>query len=92
MARQNPRGAGQLLRGMKARLDSADLFADIAVPALVVVGELDALIPLEASRAVADGVAGATLVVLEGIGHSIPLEAPLAAAVALGELLDRSGG
>lgn len=92
MARQSPRGAVGLLRGMKARLDSADLFADITVPVVVVAGALDALIPLEASRAVAEGVDGATLVVLEGIGHSITLEAPLEAAAALGELLDRSSG
>jgi len=91
MARANPRGAVQLLRGMKARLDSSDLFADIAVPTLVIAGELDAMVPVEASRAVAEGVAGATLIVLDGIGHSLPLEAPIPTAVALAELLARSG-
>lgn len=91
MARQSPRGAVQLLRGMKSRLDSSDLFADIDVPVLVVAGDRDALIPLDAAQAIADGVAGAQLVVLEGIGHSIGPEAPVQTAAALRELLERSG-
>jgi pimeloyl-ACP methyl ester carboxylesterase len=83
MARQDPRGAAQLLRGMKERLDSRDLFADVAVPAVVIAGGEDALIPLEVTREVAEGISGARFVLLEDVGHSVMVEAPERAAAAL---------
>jgi pimeloyl-ACP methyl ester carboxylesterase len=83
MARQDPRGAAQLLRGMKERLDSKDLLGDVGVPALVIAGREDALIPLEASREIADGIGGARLVIAENVGHSIMVEAPERAAAEL---------
>jgi pimeloyl-ACP methyl ester carboxylesterase len=85
MARQDPRGSVQLLRGMKERLDCSDLFADIGVPTLVIAGSQDAAVPFEASRQISDSVAGARLVVLEGVGHSTMVEAPGPCGAALAE-------
>ncbi|HEY4440162.1 MAG TPA: alpha/beta hydrolase, partial [Candidatus Elarobacter sp.] len=41
MARQNPRGCAQLVRGMAQRLDSHDLLEDVTVPSLVIAGAED---------------------------------------------------
>ena len=49
---------------------------EIAAPALVVAGELDAETPVAYSQALADGLADAELVVLEGVGHLAASEAP----------------
>ncbi len=46
----------------------ADL-ADIAVPALILHGELDDSIPIAHAHAFADGLSGATLTVIPGMGH-----------------------
>jgi len=47
-------------------------FADVAVPTLVVHGELDPVFPLAHGLALRDAVPGARLVVLEGAGHELP--------------------
>ncbi|WP_404383702.1 alpha/beta fold hydrolase [Knoellia locipacati] len=47
-------------------------FADVAVPALVVHGEVDPVFPLAHGRALRDAIPGARLVVLEGAGHELP--------------------
>ena len=83
MARQSPRGAAQLVRGMKERLDSHDLLPDIAVPALIVAGADDAYLRTETLRETAAAIAGAELVVLDGVGHAPMLEAPAPTADAL---------
>jgi pimeloyl-ACP methyl ester carboxylesterase len=85
MARQDPRGSVQLLRGMKERLDCSDLFVDIHVPTLVIAGTADGAVPLEASRHISDVVQGARLVVLDGVGHSIMVAAPGPCGAALAE-------
>lgn len=76
MARQDPQGAVHLLRGMKERLSSEDVLEDVRVPTLVVCGAQDRLVPLAWSRRIADEVPGAMLVVVDGAGHTLPLEAP----------------
>jgi pimeloyl-ACP methyl ester carboxylesterase len=47
-------------------------FADVAVPTLVVHGDLDPLLPLAHGEALRDAVPGARLVVLPGGGHDLP--------------------
>ncbi|MBC8363802.1 MAG: alpha/beta fold hydrolase [Actinobacteria bacterium] len=56
--------------------DVRDQLAAIAVPTLVIVGELDPATPPHVSRMLADGIPGATLVELPGVGHLTPNEAP----------------
>jgi len=77
MEAQPPAGIIGALHGMAARPDSTDLLAGIDVPALVVVGDEDAFIPLEQARALTAAIgSGARLAVIEGAGHLPPMEQP----------------
>ncbi|MBB3344789.1 alpha/beta hydrolase [Luteimonas sp. RC10] len=57
--------------------------AAIRCPTLVVAAKDDRLRSLEESKALATAIPGATLEVLEGTGHLVPLEAPAALAESL---------
>jgi pimeloyl-ACP methyl ester carboxylesterase len=63
-------------QAMAARPDSFDSLRTVDVPALVIVGEEDALTPPGEARALADAIPGAQLVVVEQAGHLSSLEAP----------------
>jgi proline iminopeptidase len=54
---------------LRAHYDVRPRLGEIGVPALVVVGESDWVCPPSASRAIADGIPGAELVVLPAAGH-----------------------
>ncbi len=75
------RGAGQ---GVMAPLHSR--LSDIAVPTLVICGELDAT-GVDRGRAVADGIPGARLAIVAGAGHTPHLETPSAFLRLAGEHL-----
>ena len=53
-----------------------DRLVEIAVPTLVIAGELDPETPVAYARALVDGLPNAELVVLDGIGHLAVSEAP----------------
>lgn len=72
----SPEGAAAASRGMALRLDSKDVLARFAGPALVVVGEKDVITPPERARAMADLIAGARLERVPGAGHLSNLENP----------------
>ncbi len=78
------------LAGMAARPDRSHLLASITVPTLVLVGEEDAVNPPAEARAMADAIPGAELVVVPGVGHLPPLEAPAATNTALARFLRHS--
>lgn len=73
--------------GMAGRRDSQDVLEGLYLPALVIAGAEDRLIPLTESEAMARAVPGARLVVLENAGHLACLEAPAAFNGALWEFL-----
>lgn len=56
--------------------DMSSRLAKIVVPTLVLCGENDPSTPLPLSRVIADGIAGARLVVLPGLQHLPMVEAP----------------
>ena len=56
--------------------DVRERLAEITASALVIAGELDEETPLAYSRALADGLPAAELVVLDGVGHLAISEAP----------------
>jgi 3-oxoadipate enol-lactonase len=64
------------LHALRDRADSTSTLADLDVPALVLVGEEDALTPPEASREIVAGLPRGQLVELPGAGHLTPLERP----------------
>ena len=72
-------------------LIDADLVADLpalAVPTLVICGELDQATPPELNRLIATKVAGARYTELPRCGHCPPLEQPEAFLAAIAEFLD----
>ncbi len=85
MLRQKPETVAADLAAMRDRADSRELLGSIGIPTLVLVGEADALTPPADSRAMADAIPGARLVVIPGAGHLAPMERPGAVAAALGD-------
>ncbi|MDF2798809.1 MAG: putative hydrolase, alpha/beta hydrolase fold domain protein, partial [Devosia sp.] len=55
----------------------------ITVPTLVLVGDSDPLTPPERAREIAEGIAGAELVVVPDCGHASTIEQPEAVNAAL---------
>lgn len=76
--RQPAEAVAQAQVAMAGRPDSRAHLAGIDVPALVVVGEHDAITPLPMSRAMQDGIAGSTLSLVPDAGHLANLDAPAA--------------
>ncbi len=76
MRQAAPEAIAAAQRGMALRPDSKDILARYAGPCLVVVGEHDAVTPLEKARQMADLVTGARLEVVPGAGHLPPMEQP----------------
>ncbi len=68
--------------GLVGLLDSAqslrlrDELAAITCPALVVAAELDAFVPLDRARDLADAIAGARFEIIEAAGHAVVVEQP----------------
>ena len=70
-----------------ARVDSRPTMAAIRCPTLVITGDQDQLIPNTLSKEMAEGIAGAKLVILRDCGHCPQPEQPQATADALAEWL-----
>jgi pimeloyl-ACP methyl ester carboxylesterase len=70
-------------RGMAARPDMTHFLPQIRLPALVVVGEVDAISTREEMSRIAAGIPAAELVVIPAAGHMTTLEAPAAVNEAL---------
>lgn len=75
------------LRLQATRIDERPGLAAIAVPTLVLSAARDRLCPVERHREIASLVPGAELVVLDGVGHLSPVEAPDRVAEVLGDWL-----
>jgi pimeloyl-ACP methyl ester carboxylesterase len=73
--RCTPAGIAFAQRAIAARPDSTALLASITVPALVIAGAKDAIIPTSEVLAIADGIPGARYVELD-CGHVSNLEVP----------------
>jgi pimeloyl-ACP methyl ester carboxylesterase len=86
----SPAGVAWSQRAMAVRPDSMPVLAELAVPAVVVVGEEDALTPPAAAEAMTAALADAVLTVVPGAGHLSPLEAPRWVARALTGLVVRT--
>ncbi len=76
IAAQTPEAIAAALEGMAERPDSTPDLAGISVPTLVIGSTRDQLIAPDVSAAMAAGIPGARLEVLEGVGHLSNLEAP----------------
>lgn len=76
MESAHPESVAAALAGMALRPDARDLLPRVRVPALVLVGEHDALTPPEVAQAMCDAIPGARRVVICGAGHVSNLERP----------------
>lgn len=74
-------------RAMAARPDSTGALRAADLPALVVVGEQDALAPVAEARAMLAALPRGRLVTVPRAGHLTPIEAPDAVAAALADFL-----
>jgi pimeloyl-ACP methyl ester carboxylesterase len=84
--RCTPAGIAFAQRAMAARPDSTALLSSINVPALVIAGTQDALIPSQEVHAIADGIPGGRSIELD-CGHVSNLELPRAVNDQLAEFL-----
>ena len=64
------------LEAMKQRPDRTGVLSSISVPVLVVVGERDAIVPVDVAEGVAKAIPGARLEVVPDAGHVANLENP----------------
>lgn len=87
LMRQPAAGYIGALEAMKRRPDSSGDLASIAAPALVIVGEADAITPPDLSRKLHEHIGGSRLVVIPEAGHLSNLEAPEVFNGALAEFL-----
>ena len=80
---QSPVAIRSAIHRMMHRADSTPLLADMKIPALVITGEEDEMIPVDESRRMASAISGATLVIIPDAGHLANLEQPEAFNTAL---------
>lgn len=87
----DPTGVAAASRGMAVRPDMTSLLPTIDVPTLVIVGDDDALTPVDEMRRMAEAIPGAQLKVIPDAGHVTPLENPAVFNALLAKFLnDRS--
>jgi pimeloyl-ACP methyl ester carboxylesterase len=67
-----PEGTARQLAAVVAGGNRTDRLRDVTTPTLVIHGAEDPLIPLSGGQATADSIPGATLLVIEGMGHDLP--------------------
>jgi pimeloyl-ACP methyl ester carboxylesterase len=70
-----PAGTARQMAAILADADRSPLLGAIRVPTVVIHGAADPLVPVAAARDIAAKVAGATIDVVDGMGHDLP--APL---------------
>jgi pimeloyl-ACP methyl ester carboxylesterase len=73
---QRPEDVAWWQRAMAKRPDSTDVLGKADVPALVVVGELDPLMPPAIAKSLADVLPHSTFVEIAGVAHLPPVEQP----------------
>jgi pimeloyl-ACP methyl ester carboxylesterase len=70
-----PEGAARQLLAVLASGNRRPALAELTLPTLVIHGDADPLVPVEQGRDTAQAVPGADLLIIEGMGHSLPPQA-----------------
>jgi pimeloyl-ACP methyl ester carboxylesterase len=68
----DPEGRNRQAMAVASSPSRVDALSSLRVPTLVVHGDADRLVPLEAGRATAEAIPGARLEVVPGMGHDYP--------------------
>jgi pimeloyl-ACP methyl ester carboxylesterase len=71
----HPAGFARQLRAIVGAPGRLERLGSLSVPALVIHGDADILIPVENGRRVAAAIPGARLMIVEGMGHDLPKRA-----------------
>lgn len=69
-----PQGTARQFAAILASGSRNSKLKDVTIPTLVIHGDADPLIPVEAGKDTAQAIPGAELLLIEGMGHSIPDE------------------
>ena len=69
----NPAGAARQLVAVFASGSRKAALATVSVPTLVIHGDADPLIPVACGTATANAIPGAELLIIEGMGHALPI-------------------
>jgi pimeloyl-ACP methyl ester carboxylesterase len=88
----DPLGVARQLVAIVASPDRTGRLRSLSVPTLVIHGGGDALIDVSGGRATADAVPGASLLVVEGMGHDLPVELWVELATRIAEHVHRVEG
>jgi 3-oxoadipate enol-lactonase len=76
MLKTDPKGAAAALRGMAQRADQTSFLSRIIAPALIIVGNEDAITPVADAELMHREIGGSRLQILEGAGHVSNMEQP----------------
>jgi pimeloyl-ACP methyl ester carboxylesterase len=68
----HPQGSARQLVAILTHGNRKPRLAGVAVPTLVIHGKADPLVPVEGGMDTADAIAGAELLLIEGMGHDLP--------------------
>ena len=82
----HPVGFARQLRAIIAAPGRLERLGSLRVPALVIHGDADILVPVENGRRVAKAIPGARLMIVEGMGHDLPRRAWVQIADAIAAL------
>ncbi len=69
----NPAGVGRQLRAILASGSRKDRLGSVKAPTLVIHGIIDPLVRVEAGKDTAASIPGAKLLLIEGMGHALPI-------------------
>jgi pimeloyl-ACP methyl ester carboxylesterase len=69
----NPPGIARQLAAVVASGSRAEALRSVKMPALVIHGDADPLVPVEGGVATAKAIPGAKLLVIKGMGHALPI-------------------
>ena len=70
----HPAGTGRQLAAVLASGSRTAALKELDLPAVVILGEADPLLPLRGGRATANAIPGAELITIPGMGHDLPKE------------------
>ena len=71
----HPEGTARQLMAVVAHGNRKNALKSVTAPTLVIHGDADPLVPVEGGRDTAEAIPGADLLIIEGMGHELPLDA-----------------
>jgi pimeloyl-ACP methyl ester carboxylesterase len=88
----NPTPIETIVKQMAAvqAFDAYGRLGDIRAPTLVLHGDADVLVPPDNARTLQEGIPGAQLAIIPGVGHMVSWEKPAEAARVITEFLSRA--